>query len=344
MRKPRSNPAKATKATSGAQKPHPRRTAHSSLPDFIPPALCILVPQPPKSADWVHEIKLDGWRLQVRVEDGSATIRTRNGHDYTHIFPELARDARGLDDCILDGELCAIDANGITDFAGLQSAMKAMRTSELVYFAFDFLFLGRQDLRSHSLLERQAKLLAFLKQQAPTGAIHYLGHLDASGSRVLERACEMKLEGIVSKRSTEPYVSGRTGSWTKAKCRAGQHAIVGGWTISDKGFSGLLLGIWKGKKLVPIGRVGTGFPDKLLRWLVPRLKELETSASPFSAPIPRKPRREIHYIKPELIAEVEFTSWTSDPVLRQASLQEVFERTAKGKRLDWINLPEGMDT
>ena len=329
-----------TRATGLGRKPPRKPSGKSSpLPAFIPPALCQLVQQPPSGADWFHEIKLDGWRLQVRVEDGSATVRTRKGLDYTHVFPELARDACGLDDCILDGEICAIDSAGLTDFAALQTAMKEGRTRELIYFAFDLLFQSRQDLRSHPLLERHAKLKAFLDQQAPTGVIHYLGHLDAAGNQVLERACEMKLEGIVSKRSTEPYVSGRTGSWIKAKCRAGQHAVVGGWTISDKGFSGLLLGVWKGKKLVPIGRVGTGFPNKLLRWLEPRLKELETTISPFSAPIPKKPRREIYYIKPELIAEVEFTSWTSDPVLRQASLQEVFERAAKGKRLDWINLP-----
>ena len=290
----------------------------------------------------MHEIKLDGWRLQVRVEDGRATVRTRNGLDYSHVFPELARDARSLDDCILDGEMCAIDPGGITDFAALQTAMKEGRTRELIYFAFDILFLRGHDLCGEPLLNRQAKLKAFLAKASAT-VIHHLGHLDVSGGEVLKPACQMKLEGIVSKRSTEPYVSGRSGSWTKAKCRSGQHAVVGGWTVSDKGFSGLLLGLWKGKKLVPIGRVGTGFPNKLLRWLEPRLKELETQASPFSAPIPKKLRRELHYIKPELIAEVEFASWTSDPVLRQASLQEVFERTAKAKRLDWINLPKGLD-
>jgi bifunctional non-homologous end joining protein LigD len=112
----------------------------------------------------------------------------------------------------------------------------------------------------------------------------------------------MKLEGIVSKRLSDSYVSGRTGTWTKAKCRATQHAFVGGWTVSPKGFGGLLLGVYKGKKLIPIGRVGSGFPQKLLRWLEPRLKQLETDESPFSAPIPRKPGRTIHYAKPELVA------------------------------------------
>jgi hypothetical protein len=142
------------------------------------------------------------------------------------------------------------------------------------------------------------------------------------------------------KRLTDPYVSGRTGIWTKAKCRATQHAWIGGWTYSDKGFSGLLLGVYRGKKLIPIGRVGTGFPRRLLDWLEPRLKQIEIKDSPFSEPIPRKPNREVHWAKPELIAGIEMTSWTQDRVIRQASLQEVRERKDKTLRPDWINLPE----
>ena len=149
----------------------------------------------------------------------------------------------------------------------------------------------------------------------------------------------MKLEGIISKRLSEPYVSGRSGIWTKAKCRTTQHAWIGGWTYSDKGFSGLLLGVRQGKKLVPIGRVGTGFPQRLLDWLEPRLKQLEVKESPFSEPIARKPNRIVHWAKPELIAGIEMTSWTQERLIRQASLKEVWERTDKTLRPDWINLP-----
>lgn len=186
---------------------------------------------------------------------------------------------------------------------------------------------------------RKKRLRDFLDANQDQRSIRFIDHLDAAGGDVMDIACRMKLEGIVSKRLTEPYVSGRTGIWTKAKCRATQHALVGGWTYSDKGFSGLLLGVRKGKKLVPIGRVGTGFPQKLLRWLEPRLKQLEIQESPFSAPIPRKPNREVHWANPELIAGIEMTSWTQDRVIRQASLQEVRERTDKSFRPDWINLP-----
>jgi bifunctional non-homologous end joining protein LigD len=199
--------------------------------------------------------------------------------------------------------------------------------------------LGDEDLRAHPLIVRKKRLRDFLEENRDQKLIRFIDHLDATGSDVMDTACDMKLEGIISKRLTDPYISGRTGSWTKAKCRATQHALIGGWTISPKGFSGLLLGVRQGKKLVPIGRVGTGFARKLLDWLVPRLKHLEVKESPFSAAIPRKPGRIIHWAKPELIAGIEFTSWTEDVWLRQASLQEVRELTDKTLRRDWINLP-----
>ncbi len=315
------------------------RSAASPLPGFIPFATCLLVDRPPNGPDWVHEIKLGGWRIQIRVGDGTATLRTRNGHNYSHAFPELARVARGFDSCIIDGEVCAVRKDGITDFSALQATMKAGKTAGLIFFAFDLLWLRDQDLRALPLIERKKRLQQLLAENKDQKMIQLAEHLDVAGSDVLKVACNPNLEGIVSKRLSEPYISGRTGIWTKAKCRATQHAIVGGWTVSPKGFSGLLLGVYNGKKLIPIGRVGTGFPQKLLRWLEPRLKQLETNVSPFAAPIPRKPGRVIHYAKPELVAGFEMTSWTNDGVIRQASLQEVRERTDKSLRPDWINLP-----
>jgi ATP-dependent DNA ligase len=187
------------------------------------------------------------------------------------------------------------------------------------------------------LIDRKAKLQELLAENGDQTIIKLAEHLDATGSDVIRVACNLKLEGIISKRLTEPYVSGRTGIWTKAKCRAEQHAVIGGWTVSS--FAGLLLGIYQGKKLIPIGRIGTGFPSKLLRWLEPRLKQLETDSSPFTGIIPYKSGRKIHWAKPELIAGIEHTSWTNDGVLRQASCKGVYERTDKKPRPDWINLP-----
>lgn len=284
-------------------------------------------------------MKLDGWRVQVRVEDGRATIRTRKGLDYTGSFPDIAKAARGLLNCIIDGEVCAIGKDGVSDFSALQAAMKNDRTEKLVLFAFDLLWLGDEDLRARPLVVRKKQLRDFLEESKDQKQIRFIDHLDATGGDVLDIACAMKLEGIVSKRLTDPYVSGRAGTWTKAKCRTTQHAWIGGWTYSDKGFSGLLLGVRKGRKLIPIGRVGTGFPRHLLDWLEPRLVQLEVEESPFSEPIARKPNREVHWAKPELIAGIEMTSWTQGRLIRQASLQEVRERTDRTLRPDWINLP-----
>jgi bifunctional non-homologous end joining protein LigD len=284
-------------------------------------------------------VKLDGWRVQVRVEDGRATIRTRKGLDYTGTFPEIAKAARGFDKCIIDGEICAVGKDGLTDFSALQAAMKSDRTNNLILFSFDLLWLEDEDLRAKPLALRKKRLRDFLDENKDQKQIRFIDHLDATGGDVMDIACKMKLEGIVSKRLTDPYISGRTGIWTKAKCRATQHAWIGGWTYSDKGFSGLLLGVYKGKKLIPIGRVGTGFPRRLLNWLEPRLKQLEIKESPFSEPIPRKPNREVHWAKPELIAGIEMTSWAQDRVIRQASLQEVRERTDETLLPDWVSLP-----
>jgi bifunctional non-homologous end joining protein LigD len=135
-------------------------------------------------------------------------------------------------------------------------------------------------------------------------------HLDVAGSDVLKAACNLKLEGIVSKRPSEPYVSGRTGIWTKAKCRNEQHAVVGGWMESNKGFAGLLVGVYRGKKLIPI--VGTGFARKLVAWLVPRLKQLEIDKSSFAGEDPFKPGHHIHWVHSHLIAGIQHTSCTNE--------------------------------
>jgi bifunctional non-homologous end joining protein LigD len=292
--------------------------------------------------DWVHEVKFDGWRIQIRVEDGSAKLLTRNGFDWTKKFPELAKQARGLDNCIIDGELCALDAGGLPDFSALQASMEANTTDDLIYFAFDAMFAEDRDIRRLSLFERKAKLRKLLDDAGGPPSIRYVSHLEVDGKDVIKAACEMKLEGIISKRASAPYVSGRKGNWTKSKCRAGQHAVVGGYVTGPEGFRSLLLGIPNGKRLVPIGRVGTGFPQKLLTWLQPKLRQLETEKSPFSAVIPRKPQRKLHYLKPELVAEVEFSSWTGDGVLRQASLKSLHEAKDRKLRPDWINLPEAL--
>jgi hypothetical protein len=159
----------------------------------------------------VHEVKFDGWRIQVHVFDGAVRILTRNGLDWTKKFPALAKQARGLDNCIIDGELCAIAADGLPDFAALQAAMKSDQTDDLVYFAFDAMFIRGEDLRQLSLLDRKARLRTLIEEDGNPPLIKFVTHLEVDGKDVIKAACEMKLEGIISKRISAPYLSGRKG-------------------------------------------------------------------------------------------------------------------------------------
>jgi bifunctional non-homologous end joining protein LigD len=202
----------------------------SPLPDVINPQLGLLVDRPPAAAGWAHEIKLDGYRLQLRVEGGEAVLKTRKGLDWTAKFDSIAKAAQSLPDCIIDGEACALDERGVPDFSALQAALSEGRTDALVYFAFDLLFAQGEDLRPLPLVERKRRLREMLESLPKKSAayIRYLDHFETSGDAILESACEMGLEGIISKQLDAPYRSGRTGSWTKSKCRVGHEVVRDG--------------------------------------------------------------------------------------------------------------------
>ena len=209
------------------------------MPPFIGPQLCTSVERPPVGADWVHEIKFDGYRIQLRVEDGKVTLKTRKGLDWTSKFGAIATVATALPNCIIDGEIVALDHRGSPNFAGLQAALSDEKTDDLIFFAFDLLFLSGKDLRQESLVDRKKGLKelideAYGKDQAE---IRYVEHFETGGDAVLKSACRMSLEGIVSKLALAPYASGRTDSWTKAKCRAGHEVVIGGWNSTAGKFA-----------------------------------------------------------------------------------------------------------
>jgi bifunctional non-homologous end joining protein LigD len=204
--------------------PAPKRTptrrrskaATSSMPSFVPPQLCKRVGRPPTSSDWLHEIKLDGYRMQLRVDDGKTVMRTRKGLDWTEKFAAVADAGSGLPDCIIDGEVCALDHNGAPDFAALQAALSEGRSQDLTYFVFDLLFEGAEDLRRMPLTERKERLRKMLGRKGPHHShIKYVEHLSEPGDAVLKSACNLNLEGIISKRAGAPYQSGRTETWHK---------------------------------------------------------------------------------------------------------------------------------
>jgi bifunctional non-homologous end joining protein LigD len=310
---------------SPAPKVAPRGKA-ARMPAFIEPELAKLVERPPPGTGWGHEIKFDGYRLQLRIEGGKASLKTRKGLDWTAKFREIARTAEALPDGVLDGEACALDAHGAPDFPALQAALSDGKTADLVFFAFDLLFADGLDLREAPLHERKAQLKALIEGAGKLSPrIRYVEHFETNGEAVLQSACRMSLEGIVSKRLEAPYRSGRTDDWQKAKCRAGHEVVIGGWTGEPGQLRSLLVGAYKDRKLVYVGKVGTGFGRDTVRRVLPKLEKLETDKSPFTgAEAPRK-APDVHWAKPHLVAEIELAGFTGSGLVRQGAFKGLRE-------------------
>jgi bifunctional non-homologous end joining protein LigD len=302
----------------------PPKLKGGALPGFVPPMLCESADHPPPGGGWAHEIKFDGYRLQLRVQGGSATLKTRKGLDWSARFPEIAKAGEGLPDVILDGEACALDHNGAPDFPALQAALSDRKTGNLIFFAFDILFAEGADLRGQPLRERKALLKTLLEAQGKRlgGRIRYVDHFETAGDAVLQSACRLSLEGIVSKRLDGPYRGERSGDWVKTKCRAGHEVVIGGWTGEAGQLRSLLVGVYREGRLVSTGRVGTGFGREVVRRLLPALQAVEADKSPF-APGPDAPRKaaNVHWARPELVAEIEFAGFTTDGNVRQGAFK-----------------------
>ncbi len=292
-------------------------------PAFVAPQLATLTERPPGGVGWAHEIKFDGYRMQLRVHGGRATLKTRKGLDWTARFAAIARDGAALADGVYDGELCALDHSGSPDFPALQAALADERTDDLILFVFDALVVAGEDIREAPLRERKARLKAVVSAAGRKAGrrIRYVDHFETAGDAVLQSACRMSLEGIVSKRLDAPYQSGRSATWVKSKCRAGHEVVIGGWTGAAGQLRSLLVGVHRDGRLIYVGRVGTGFGRDTVARVLPRLQKARASNSPFSGSGAPRDGAEITWTKPVLVAEIEFAGFTGSGMVRQGAFK-----------------------
>ena len=297
------------------------------LPDDFDPQLAELAALAPSGDDWLHEIKLDGYRMGCRIDHGAVRLLGRSGTDWGDKFPEVIRAAAALpvSTALLDGEVAVLDAAGKSHFADLQQLLAGGRRSGLAYFVFDVLHLDGEDLSRRPLLERKQRVHDLLGSAPTAGPLRAVDHIVGNGPAVFAQASRMGLEGIVSKRAGDPYRSGRGPGWLKIKAASRQEMAVGGFTHPKgqrTGVGALLLGHYDATGTFRYaGKVGTGFTEPVALDLRRRLEPLKSERCPFVPQPERLISRDAVWVEPALVVEVRFSNWTPDGRLRHASFE-----------------------
>jgi bifunctional non-homologous end joining protein LigD len=293
------------------------------LPESLKPQLATLVESAPQG-EWRYEIKFDGYRIMARIDDGSVKLITRNGHDWTSKMPRQAEAlaSLGLESAWIDGEVIVANEDGVPDFQALQNAFDSGRSGNIVFYAFDMPYLNGMDLRDVPLEQRRAAL-AEVMERSEDDVLRYSEAFDESADTMLNSACQMRLEGLIGKLAGSPYVSRRSSTWIKLKCKHRQEFVVVGYTEpkgSRSAFGALLLGLHDSDsgELRFAGKVGTGFNETTLRSIYSQLKPLETKKSALVNPPTGFEAKGVHWLKPELLAEVAYAEITKDGSVRHA--------------------------
>lgn len=321
-----SDAKRKTKAKAAARVSPPTTLEKEAQPKFLKPQLAIERKTPAVGDGWLHELKLDGYRMQARKDGAKVQMLTRSGLDWTARMQTIAAEVAKLPcgSATLDGEVVVLGEDGNTSFAALQSAFQDGVKHRLTYFCFDLLHLDGRNARSLPLVERK-RLLADLLAEADGETLRFSEHLETSGATIFQKACELHAEGIISKRADSVYSGTRNAAWFKTKCRHEQEFVIGGYTLpaggnkAGRGIGALLLGYYDAaQNLVYAGRVGTGFSEQTSLDLRRRLDALATNQPAFKT-IDTAARRGAKWVKPELVAQVHFATWTADRQLRQAA-------------------------